>query len=307
VTKTLAVPHSIETASTYPSCPSYPVFPHAYKSLPLPCRSSLLAAWLLSSFSYNKVLLIIAPWLLLFTLLCSWTFLYLFIQPIRNLADDTASKIYYSLPPALQEQGSRVWHLFLPEWLLHSVAPAFLQVAAAIAIPLFAIGLLTSAPLLSWWVRRVSAPAAGHGATVYGVTVKSAEVLTDEELKALQLQSTERPDLSAGVPGTVSDDTQERFWKDSDFNAAAAKQSLKADAEWRKKFKVDSIMSVCLNSPSPRGSTPHYWNICRCVHMWTPLVSVSHYSVLLLCSTAAALNIELLNYNAIFTACFRYL
>jgi hypothetical protein len=69
-------------------------------------------------------------------------------------------------------------------------------------------------------------------------------VLTEDKLRKLQSATTERPDLSAGLGRNVPEDTQERFWKDAGAHVAGAKQALKSDTEWRKKYDVDNILSV---------------------------------------------------------------
>ena len=122
------------------------------------------------------------------------------------------------------------------------MAPTLLQTVIIFAVPIVPFLLIRSSKILAWWMRSISMPASGHG-SVYGMTVVGGAVMSEKELVDLQSQTAERPDLSDAAPG-VSDDKQERFWKDADFNAAAARKSLKSDAQWRKSFNVDNIFKA---------------------------------------------------------------
>jgi hypothetical protein len=136
------------------------------------------------------------------------------------------------------------------------VAPSLVTGLFLLALPLLPIVLIRSTHLVAWWLSRVTVPAFGQ-ATVYGISVTGAAALSKGALTKLRMQATERPDLSEGVPGNVSEDKQERFWKDAEFDVDRARKALTSDAAWRKKMSVDSIMEARPISDCPIVAAPH--------------------------------------------------
>ena len=123
------------------------------------------------------------------------------------------------------------------------IAPGLVSGVFALSLPLLPFIILFSAPAFSWWFRHIASPASGQG-VVYGATIQGSQALSKQKFDDLRAESTARPDLSGGKAGDLSEDTQERFWKDSGFDPKAAKKAVEADAQWRSKFGINNILTV---------------------------------------------------------------
>lgn len=139
---------------------------------------------------------------------------------------------------------------------LMQVAPSLVTGLVLLALPLLPIVLIRSTRLVAWWLRRVTVPASGQ-ATIYGITLIGAAALSKGAYNHLRTRTTERPDLSEGLPGHVPEDKQERFWKDSDYDAGRARKALTSDSAWRKKMSVDNILEARPPSTCPFIPAPH--------------------------------------------------
>jgi hypothetical protein len=123
------------------------------------------------------------------------------------------------------------------------MAPGLVTGFALFSIPTTPFMYFYSLRAFSWWFRHVSTPASGQG-TVYGISCIGTEAMGKKQFDDLKAQQTQRPDLSGGSAGDVSEDKQDRFWKDSGFDPKKAKKQLESDAQWRSKMGVDNILSV---------------------------------------------------------------
>jgi hypothetical protein len=106
------------------------------------CRSSLGAAWVLSSLSASRATTNLLPVTLLVLLVYTWIALYSQVPVVRRFGDEQVAKAYNLLPEGLQDISATVWHLLLPDILLHKVC-----------------GLPSNSDVKSWQTS--------HGRTVY--------------------------------------------------------------------------------------------------------------------------------------------
>lgn len=81
------------------------------------------AAWELSSLSSSRAFTNLLPSLLLLVLIASYTTLYVFVPAVRSFGDRCVESAYNALPDSMQAAAARMWHMFLPQFMLNKVPP----------------------------------------------------------------------------------------------------------------------------------------------------------------------------------------
>jgi hypothetical protein len=125
-------------------------------------------------------------------------------------------------------------------------APRWATIIVTTAVPLVATASIASLSVAFAYIGVLTSPRRGHGG-IYGMRIEGSVGVGQSEWDAMQARRAETPDVRGDIPDSdwVTDDIQERFWRDAKGRVEKMKNKLKRSSAWRQKMSIDSILEVC--------------------------------------------------------------